>query len=90
MVIGLTGRTGVSVLSRVVAVCRIDQELVPIPQHNLEERHALEKVTKPERAMRNLVQVIFAHIMFFMAFLGDCNCFFFSFELCLISVRCGS
>ena len=56
---GLTGRTGVIVLSRVEAEYRIDQELVPIPLQNSEGSHVLERPTKQERAMKTLVQVIF-------------------------------
>ena len=63
MAVGLIGVTGVTVLSRVVVVCRIDRELVPIPRQPLVERHALGRVTKRERATKTLVQVNFALII---------------------------
>ncbi len=76
MVTGLSGVTGVTALSRAVAVCRIGQELVPVPRRPSVESHVLERVMKRELAMRNLVQVIFALIIIFMVFLGDCNSYF--------------
>jgi len=56
MAIGLTGRTGATVLSLVAVECRIDRELVPIPHRLLEESRALERETKRERATRMLAQ----------------------------------
>lgn len=52
MVTGLTGRTGATALLRVAAECRIDQERAPIPRQLLVESRVLERVTKPERAMK--------------------------------------
>ena len=57
MVIGLTGRTGATVPSRVVAECKIGPELVLIPRRLLVESRVLERVTKPERATKILAQV---------------------------------
>ena len=58
-VTGLNGMTGVTVRSRVVVECRIDQGLVPIPRHSSVERNALGKVTKRDPAMKILAQVNF-------------------------------
>ena len=54
---GPTGMTGATAPSRVVAECRIDQELVLIPHHNLEEIHVPGKARKPVLVMKTLVQV---------------------------------
>ena len=73
MAIGLTGRTGATVLSRVVAECRIDQELVPIPRRLLVESRALGRVTKPEPATKILAQVKYTQsYIYFVVFLGKC------------------
>ena len=56
-VTGQTGRTGATVLSRVVAVCKIDQGLVPIPLHSLEESLVLGRVTKHVHVTKSLAQV---------------------------------
>ena len=62
MAIGLSGKSGATVLSLVAVECRIDRELVPIPHRLLEESRALERETKRERATRILAQVkIFAY-----------------------------
>ena len=58
MVTGLTGRTGATVLSRVAAECRIDQELVPILHRHLEESRVLGRVKKRDRAMMTPAQVM--------------------------------
>ena len=57
MVIGLTGRTGAPVLSRVAAECRIDQELVLIPHRHLEESRVRVMLTKHVHVMNSLAQV---------------------------------
>ena len=57
MVIGLTGRTGATVPSRVVEESKIGLELVPIPRRLLVESRVLERVTKRERATKILAQV---------------------------------
>ena len=57
MVIGLIGRTGATVPSRVVVECKIGLEPVPIPHRPLVESRVLERVTRPERATKILAQV---------------------------------
>ena len=57
MVTGQNGRTGATVPLRVVAESKIGLELVPIPHRLLVESCVLERVTKPERVTKNLVQV---------------------------------
>ena len=69
MVCGLIGMTGATVLSRVVAVCRIDQELAPIPHPPSVAIHALGKVTKRDHAMKILVQVKFCSLYFLHLFI---------------------
>ena len=54
---GPTGITGATALSRVVAECRKEQELVLIPHHNLEDFHVPGKARKPVLVMKTLVQV---------------------------------
>ena len=88
MEVGLIGVTGVAVLSRVVVECRIARELVPIPRRPLVERHALGRVTKPERATKILVQVNFAHNIL-CGFL-ELLTLTFLLELGLIPIRCCS
>jgi len=56
MVIGLIGRTGATVPSRVVVECKIGLEPVPIPHRPLVESRVLERVTRPERATKILAQ----------------------------------
>lgn len=63
MVIGLTGRTGATVLLRVVAECKTGLELVSILLRLLVESRVQERVKKPERAMKILVQVTLALII---------------------------
>ena len=54
---GLSGRTGATVLSRVVADCRIGQEHVPIPHRRLEGSRVRVMLTKHVRVAKSLVQV---------------------------------
>ena len=65
---GLTGRTGATVLSRVVAECKIGLELVPILRRLLVESRALERVMKPDCATKILAQVKFLLCNFFARF----------------------
>jgi len=53
---GLTGKTGVIVLSRVEEVNRGEHEPVPILQRHLKESRVLGTTLKPERVTRNPVQ----------------------------------
>jgi len=57
-VTGLTGKTGVIALSRVVAVNRPGLELAPTLQQPLEDSHALGRAKKRDHAMTYLVQLM--------------------------------
>jgi len=57
MAIGLTGKTGATVLLSVVAECKIGLEAVLIPLRLLVESRVLERVTKQESAKKILAQV---------------------------------
>ena len=55
--------TGATAPSRVVADDRKDQELVPVPRHNLEEIRVPGKASRAVLVMKTLVQVPDSQIM---------------------------
>lgn len=57
MVTGLSGKTGATVPSRVAAVCRIGQGLVPTPLRHLEESRVRVVLTKHVRVTNSFAQV---------------------------------
>lgn len=74
---GPTGMTGATAPSRVVAECRKDQELVPIPHHNLEEIHVLGKARRPVLVMKTLAQVPDSqtiYVVFNLYWISEYNC----------------
>jgi len=57
MAIGLIGKTGKNAVSRVLVEPRVDLELVPIPRHEMEAVHAVERAKAYSLAMKTRAQV---------------------------------